>query len=182
MLIINEHTSQKYTPRTYYNGKMADVTLALAVDLTTPGEISTKKGAGDKYIGFQLTPDMTTLDIATITIEFMKNKNAKTLNIAGNGIYTLDKHGCSQEFINEYVLEIISTINSHIKIDKIYTGGQTGVDLAGAIAGKYLNIETEVTMPKGYLQRNKYKVDEKHTEEEILNTILNYCEKLKFKI
>lgn len=152
-LYVKEHSSEKYPPRTYYNAKSGDVTLALAVDLTTAGEKLTKNAAGDKYIGFALTPDTTTLDIARQLYKKLKDSNAKTLNVAGNGIYTLKKHGCNQEFINQFVYEIIAQVHKFHPLERIFTGGQTGVDIAGAVAGYALGIPTEVTLPNGYRQR-----------------------------
>ena len=54
MVVVQEHKSAKYTPRTYFNASSGDVTLAMAVDLNTAGEILTHKAAGEKYIGFLL--------------------------------------------------------------------------------------------------------------------------------
>ena len=179
MLIIKEHTSHKYSPRTYYKGKMAETTNALAVDLSTAGEISTKKAAGDKYIGFLLEEDSISKEIGEELAKFMTTKNANTLNIAGNGIYTLNKYECSQEHINNFVFEVIYYSNQIREIKKIYTGGQTGVDLAGAIAGNVLGIETEVTMPKGFIQRDKDKIDKTHAIEDIYKQIDYYSKKIK---
>lgn len=167
MLIVQEHKSDKYSPRTYFNAKSADVTVAFAVDLTTYGEILTYKAAGDNYIGFHLVEDSSPLDIARKLYAFMKKKNAKTLNVAGNGIYTLSKFGCSQEHINAFVCDVLEKVNSYWPIEKIYTGGQTGVDLAGAVVGVYLGIETLVTLPGGYKQRFENGKDISQTREEI---------------
>lgn len=58
-------------------------------------------------------------------------------------------------------------------IVKLYSGGQTGVGLAGAIAGCMLGIDTEVTLPKGYLQRHADGKDYQHTRDEIQEQIIN---------
>lgn len=52
-----------------------------------------------------------------------------------------------------YVLNVIKQVHEYHPITKIYTGGQTGVDLAGSKAGYHLVIDTEVTLPKGYIMR-----------------------------
>lgn len=49
-LIIKESTSSKYTPRTYYNAKSADLTVAFAVDFSTAGERCTHKAAGANIV------------------------------------------------------------------------------------------------------------------------------------
>lgn len=177
LLIINEHKSDKYTPRTYYNAQ-ADVTLALAVDLNTAGEKLTKKAAGEKYIGFHLTDDIDNIQISKDLYKKLKNSNAQSLNVAGNGIYTLSKHGCGQEFINYFTYLIISKVHEYYPIKKIYTGGQTGVDLAGAVTGYLLNIPTEVTLPKGYVQRFEDMKDVIGSREKVFDQIENGAKKI----
>lgn len=172
-LIVNEHKTVNYKDRTIYNASSSDVTLALATDLSTRGEQLTKRVAGHKYIGFELVDDIPTLFIARQLFKKLKTDNARTLNIAGNGIYTLAEYGCSQEFINQFVYEIISQTHYFYPIDKIYTGGQTGVDLAGAIAAVKLGIPVEVTLPKGFIQRHEDHKDREHTRTEIIEQI-NY--------
>lgn len=179
MIIVQEHTSAKYTPRTYFNAKSGDVTVAFAVDLETAGELLTHKAAGDRYIGFLLTEDTQSIDLARQLYKFMKEKNAKTLNIAGNGIYTLSKHNCSQEHINNFVCDVIEKVHQHWNIEKIFTGGQTGVDLAGAVVAQYLNIDALITLPKGFIQRFEDKRDREHTREEIENQIEFWVKELK---
>ena len=190
-LTLKQSNSEKYSPRTYYNAKSADVTVAFAVDLKTAGELLTHKAAGDKYIGFLLTDESDTILIARQLYKKLKDSSAKSLNIAGNGIYTLSAHGCSQDFINLFVYKIIEKVYEHYPIEKIYTGGQTGVDMAGAIAGIKLGIPVEITFPKGFIQRFEDKIDITQTEQDILNQVefrlnsLNEAlnpEKIKMKI
>lgn len=178
LLIINEHKSEKYPPRTYYNATSAEVTLALALNLETAGEKLTKKAAGERYIGFKLTPEIDDIVIARQLYSKMKKDNAHTLNVAGNGIYTLSEQGCSQEFINYFTYKIISIVHKHWPIEKIYTGGQSGVDISGAVTGYLLGIPTEVTLPNGYLQRFEDGHDVKGTREKVFNQINNGALKL----
>ncbi|NCP98419.1 hypothetical protein GW796_00900 [archaeon] len=179
MVIVQEHTSEKYSPRTYFNAKSGDVTLALAVNLETAGEKLTHKAAGDKYIGFLLTDDTETITVARELYKFMKAKNAKTLNIAGNGIYTLSSHNCSQEHINNFVCDVIEKVHQYWPIEKIYTGGQTGVDLSGAVVAKYLGIDALITLPKGYIQRFENKIDITQSKEDVENQIEKWVNLLK---
>lgn len=173
LLIINAHKSEKYPPRTYYNATSAGVTLALAVNLETKGELLTKRAAGDKYIGFKLTDDIDDLVIARQLYSKMKRDNVHTLNVAGNGIYTLCENGCSQDFINYFTYKIISKVHQFWPIEKIYTGGQTGVDISGAVAGYLLGIPTEVTLPAGFLQRFEDHKDVIGTREKVFDQIHN---------
>jgi predicted GIY-YIG superfamily endonuclease len=175
-LIVNEYHTPNYKDRTIYNASSSDVTLALATDLSTRGEQLTKRTAGHKYIGFELVEDIPTIYIARQLFKKLKTDNAKTLNIAGNGIYTLQEAGCSQEFINQFVYEVLSQTHYFYPIEKIYTGGQTGVDLAGAVAAVKLSIPVEVTLPKGFIQRHEDHKDQQHTQQDILDQIHYYVE------
>lgn len=158
MLTVKEHSSSSYAPRTYYNASQADLTVAFAVDMTTKGELLTKKAAGEKYIGITIEVDKLqeqeyVLSKARVLYRKCKELNVSSLNIAGNGIYTLVKEEIYQPDIDLFVFKVVSKVHEHWNISKIYTGGQTGVDLSGAKAGYKLGIETEVTLPKGYIQR-----------------------------
>jgi len=171
MVVVREDKSEKYPPRTYFNAKSGDVTLALAVDLTTAGEKLTHKAAGEKYIGFQITKDTDPIEIARALYKFMKKRNAKTLNIAGNGIYTFAKHGWTQDEVNNFVCNVVGKVHQFWPIEKIFTGGQTGTDLAGAVIAEHLKIEALITLPKGYLQRFENNVDVVQNQEDIYNQI-----------
>lgn len=178
-LIVKEHTSEKYPPRTYHNAKSSGTTLAVATNLHTAGELLTKKAAGDKYIGFQLNDEFDTLKVARDLYLKMKKDNSHTLNIAGNGIYTLIKDKITQEDINNIIYRIVAQVHAFWPIEKIYTGGQTGVDLAGAVSAYALNIEAEITLPKGFKQRFENNVDVDGTEENVRQQITEGAKKLE---
>lgn len=133
MLEIVEHPSAGYKPRTLHNAQQADATIAFAVDFSTAGEKLTRKAAGDKYLAVPLGTD--TLDAARSIFRFLRERHAGVLNIAGNGIYALSSHEWTQWACNAYIHFIISKVHEHRPIGQILTGGQTGVDLAGAVAG-----------------------------------------------
>ena len=177
-LSLNQSNSEKYSHRTYYNAKSADVTVAFAVDLYTRGEQLTHKAAGEKYVGFLLQEDTEAITLSRALYKKLRDSNAKTLNIAGNGIYTLSQHGCSQEFINLFVYQVLEKVHQHHKIEKIYTGGQTGVDMAGVITALKLDIPIEVTFPKGFIQRFENKIDIHQSKEQILSHIDTQFNKL----
>ena len=179
---IQESQSYKYSPRTYFNAKSSDLTIAFAVDLTTAGELLTHRAAGDKYLSFGLTDDSDTLEIAKSIIDRMKKDNVKTLNIAGNGIYTLSKHGCNQSFINFFIFKILNEVRSEVNIEHIFTGGQTGVDLAGAVFAKYCKINATITLPKGFIQRFEDKKDIIQSREDIEDQINFWCDDLSKRL
>lgn len=176
MLIIQEHKSSSYSPRTYANAASADVTVAIAVDHNTAGEKCTQKAAGDKIFKIDFSYDW--IDSCRELFLHMRKHNLKTVNIAGNGIYTFQKHGIPQKDVNYIVHKILDTIHYHWGIDKIVSGGQTGADLAGAVAAYKLGIPCVVTMPKGFKMRFVNGKDYDHSEEFVRKLIVDYAEKL----
>lgn len=169
-IIIREHKSPSYAPRTWANAAEADVTIALAVDYTTAGERLTHKAAGDKkYLKLPLSYYW--LENARTLFKRIPKHSLITLNIAGNGIYTLAKHGWTQEEVNVQIWCMIEQVHQFRPIGKIISGGQTGVDLAGGYAGWKLGIDTVLTLPKGFKQRHEDGIDRDHTEDEIRKQI-----------
>ena len=156
---VQEYPVSGYRDRTKHNADAAGATVAVAADFTTAGERLTKNLAADKYTAIDIRedPEMAGKQLAA----FMANKGTTTLNVAGNGIYTLIKHGWSQEQVNRHVYNLLAAAHAERPITKIVSGGQTGVDIAGAIAARVLGIPAEITLPKGYLQRNAAGVDQR---------------------
>lgn len=163
-ITFTESTSAAYPPRTYANAK-ADATIALATDFDSAGEKLTKKAVleqGKKYISLGI-PQTKPKDLLSWhpketavkgIVDDLNSINAKTLNIAGNGIYTMRESGYTQPEIDEMVYRLIKAVLEHPglknKIESIRSGGQTGVDEAGAKAGVRLGIPTEVHTTKGW--------------------------------
>lgn len=176
MLIIKEHKSASYSPRTYHNVSVADITMALAVDHNTAGEKCTQKAAGDKIIKLDWNYDW--IDNARKLFLHMRKHNCKSVNVAGNGIYTFAKYNITQEHINEVVFGILDTVNYHWKIDKIVCGGQTGTDLAGAVAAYKSGIDCEMTLPKGFKMRFEDGKDVNTSEEFVRKLVVDYAEML----
>ena len=149
-----------YKSRTIKNAS-ADVTIAIASYFDTAGEKLTKRAAvsqGKRYLAVRLDDmDINPLRISRI-VENLNEVKAKTLNIAGNGLYTL-KRKYTQEQIDDFTFrflkEIINNDKLENKIELVRTGGQTGVDEAGAKASFKLGIPTLVLAPKGWLYRNE---------------------------
>lgn len=180
--IVQEHSSQKYSPRTYQNAKSAHVTIAIAADLKTAGELCTKKAAGDNYFSHKLTKASDPLAVARELWKFCKKPEYKgldiTFNIAGNGIYTFVKYGFNQGELNSFLIQMLGVFHEHRSIHKIYSGGQTGMDMAGAVAAKYLDIPACITLPKGFVQRHEDGRDVEHTREFIIQSIEDQLKRL----
>lgn len=169
LLRIEQHGSNRYPPRTWVNATSADLSVAIAVDFTTKGEQLTKRAAGDAFIALPLGGDP--IEAARMLWKALHRRDARTLNIAGNGISTMAKHGWSQERINAWVYQVISTVHQHHPISFIRSGGQTGADIAGLVAAYALGIECLGLYPKHFLQRSIDNVDVRRSAEEIEDEI-----------
>lgn len=176
MLII-EHSSSSYAPRTYHNAGTADLTVAFAIDFNTAGERLTQKAAKEKYVAVPLSMDP--IVAARRLYKACKHHNVKKLNVAGNGIYSLVKKGWTQESLNQWVFDVISLVHKHWPLQSIISGGQTGVDLAGGVVGEVLGIETVMTLPNGYLQRNAEGVDITQSVDDVIENVMSYVELFK---
>ena len=164
-LIFRQDSSSDYPSRTKKNAK-ADATIAFALDFNTRGEKLTKDlvvSQGKQYIPITLFDDLQVNDEMIDSVVSMLNAvNAKSLNIAGNGIYTL-KSKFTQQQIDDYVYEVLRRVVNHPAlnnpIESIRSGGQSGVDEAGAKAGVLLGIKTGILAPMGWKYRNINGVD-----------------------
>lgn len=176
MLTLQEHSSASYSPRTYTNAASSDLTAAFAVDFKTAGERLTKKMAGHRYVGIPLLEDP--IEAARTLYRAVRVHNVKTLNVAGNGIYTLCGQGWSQAKINQWIFDVISKVHEHHPLTRIRSGGQAGVDLAGLVAGNALGITTIGYFPKGFIQRGEDKVDREHLKAEVRDQIERFTAQL----
>lgn len=168
MIRFVEDSSPGYRNRTYINAAGADITLAFAVNFSTPGEILTKKAvlsSGKLYYPIPIKIENweeTVNDLANILLV----SGCHTLNIAGNGIYTLSRYGISQEMCDNFVLNtLLKLIKQYsININFIRSGGQTGADEAGIKAAEALGIDSECYFPKGWRFRT---VDADYSDENL---------------
>jgi hypothetical protein len=153
------------------------VTAAIALDYTTAGERLTKSAAGPKY--FAVTPDME--NPARRLAEFIRLRRegqAVTLNVAGNSMNTFSKHGWTQQMVNQIVYDILKQTHAFYPIDKIISGGQSGVDIAGIAAAVKLGIPAEAMFPKGFKQRSAAGNDHFYTKARIERMVMEYVEAL----
>lgn len=162
MIRIIENKSSSYAPRTYANAQAALITAAFAVDYYTAGEKLTMKAAGTRFIKLPLEVEKLRSDpesqaemLLKRVISMRVRKNELTINIAGNGIYTLARHGWSQAMINDHITTVLAIVHEQFGIKHIYCGGQTGADIAGAVAARRLGIDATVHMPRGLKQRTE---------------------------
>lgn len=158
-----------YSKRTWENANASDVdfTLALAADWNTAGERCTRKAAGTSLIDIDLPLAEGGLDLSDKALDraasqvvdvlpdlFVKGEPFG-LNIAGNGIYTLQAKGVSQDQADEFVTRLLGRLRDRgLVLDSVRTGGQTGIDEAGAAAAAALGIPVTVHAPKGWTYRD----------------------------
>jgi hypothetical protein len=169
-LKISQTSSRKYPDRTEINAKSSGLTLAIAIDFDSPGEKLTKRLADPNYLAVHIDDDP--LEAARELYKQLRARNARTLNVAGNSIVTFKEYGWTQEMINERTFAIIAKVHEHWTLEYVRSGGQTGTDMAGGIAGVALGIPTEMTFPKGLLQRYEFGKDKEHTEQEIIDQVV----------
>lgn len=171
MIEVNEVMGAGYFNRTALNARSADLTIALAVNYNSGGERLTRTVAGKRYLALPLSRT------ASVSKEKLLNhcieNSIRTINVAGNSISTLNRGNdvWSQKRINNYLYEVIEWVNSNHKIDYIVCGGQTGVDIAGAVAARALGIKVIMNLPENYVQRSINGVDYENTMEGIIQQV-----------
>lgn len=150
-----EHSSPYYTGRTGLNARGADLTVACAADYSTAGERLTERLAEERgkerylRLPLYLDPD----EAAERLIERMEQTGARSLNIAGNGVYTLHEKGWSQERLDAWMAETLRLAHQRAPLSFVLSGGQTGADFSGAVAAAALGVPAVITLPKGFIQR-----------------------------
>lgn len=163
-LIVIESEVSGYKYRTQQNANSAPLTVAFAVDYETAGERLTKKSAID-YLAIPLAVEP--IAAARLLFRHLKSTNVRRINVAGNGLYTLSKHGWTQGSVNDHLFQVLRKVNEYWPLELIISGGQTGVDMAATTAARALGIHAIANLPKGFLQRDIDGIDREHTEQEI---------------
>ncbi len=167
LIDFQEEPTAGYRMRTIKNAS-ADATIALATDFTTSGEKLTRDSVVLQFKGYipfnvnDISEESREVMVRT-AINALNNCNAKTLNIAGNGIYTMEGKYTQQE-VDELTFDLLRRILTSplltTKIELIRSGGQTGFDEAGIKAGVKLGIPTLILAPKGWGFRDISGVDQ----------------------
>jgi hypothetical protein len=152
-----------YPARTAINVQETDGTLLLAADSSTPGEKLTRKLCEEHKkpcmviaISLDLKLDKTPKDVE----EWINTKGIATLNIAGNCITRFPRR-VLQADLNKLLTDLLTGL----ALVRIQSGGQTGIDEAGIMAGLALKVQTKVVAPKGWMFRGR---DGKDTSSESL--------------
>jgi len=154
-----EHQSANYAPRTAVNARSADLTVAFACDFGTAGERLTKRMAEGRFVPVDLGEDLDAELVARRIISELQRVGGRRLNVAGNGIYTCSRHGLTQKVVNQRVYDVLAQVHRVLALECIQSGGQTGADVAGLVAGIALGIPVIGLWPKGFIQRDAAKRD-----------------------
>lgn len=203
---FEEEQTSGYRNRTIKNAA-ADATIAIAVDFNSAGEKLTKSsvtGQGKLYnpVNFSELSSYLGLSAAAKSIAdklIALGKPEVSLNIAGNGIYTMRNINSTQREVDEKTFDLLNAIVANlqgtgVRIKSIVTGGQTGFDEAGAKAGRQLGIPTRILAPKGWTFRDitgkdisneaafKARFNESPSDEEIGNDLKEIDQEKKDKI
>lgn len=165
MIHFIEHPVGGYRERTIENVRQASVTIAIARDFNTAGERLTKNACtklGASYFPINIAEGFqSAAGYAFEVASMMDITDRISVNFAGNGIYSLREYG--QDRVDEWVQSLLLSMTDFIKVVAVRSGGQTGIDEAGAKAGDRLGILTTVLAPKGWLFRDIHHVD--HSSE-----------------
>ena len=152
-----------YQKRTYENANADDVdfTIAVGVDFSTYGERATAKAAGDSLISVEVedfsdkAAKKAVKEIFSQLPEEFQQGEPFGVNFAGNGLYTLAKEGIEQSQVDEFMVKVISGLQSKgVVLQCGRSGGQTGVDEAALVAGVVCGVPMTCHAPKGWLMRD----------------------------
>lgn len=177
----------RYAVRTETNIKESDITIAFANNWSTAGEQVTERLANENekpYVRINiLKSGIFPVNIEDKIDDIVKaitklKKDEVTINIAGNGIYTLNIAGISQEQCNDFVYTILHKVQDKLKKNKskiklnIRSGGQTGADEAGIVAAMALKLPSTVHTTKKWKFRN-IKDEDVSNEKEFIERFSN---------
>ena len=163
MITFEECQIPGYRDRTIINAS-ADITLAFAKDFTSAGERLTRTSVlqqGKKYFSIQIEQywDSAIMQRVDPIVRSCLGYSISTINIAGNGIYTM-KNYCSQIQCDNWVYQFLILLLNHDmfkpiqNVTLIRSGGQTGFDEAGLKAAVKLGIPAHCLAPKGWVFRD----------------------------
>ena len=152
MTVIEHHTAS-YPGRTAVNAKESDGTIAFAYNFDSAGEKLTEKMCkqhNKPILKIQLREPLRDIDeVANHIINWLDKYQIKHLNIAGNGIRTMQGI-FSQETLDTYLYKIFEKVLLRHPLEHARSGGQTGADEAGVKALNQLGVDTTIVYPKGY--------------------------------
>lgn len=97
-----EHTSERYPPRTALNVKESDATLRFASDWDSPGEVLTRQLC-ERYQRPFFDISRSTPPAPEVVVDWLQKNRVRVLNIAGNSERTSPG---IEEFVRDYLREL----------------------------------------------------------------------------
>lgn len=91
-------------------------------------------------------------------VDMLSKVEFATLNVAGNSIARFNS-SWDQQKLNLYVYRVLLEMSETRTIASITSGGQTGGDWAGLVAGIALDIPIIGRFPRGFKRRNREGID-----------------------
>lgn len=158
MLQITEYANDPERLLPVWNAKQADATAIFATNFYTPPMRILRRHLGGTCFPVtlvapgseaELSPDE--LEAARTLYRFLKAKQVRRLNIAGNSLATLQSAGLTQVEVAQFLMRVLGKIHAHRPFDGFVTGGRHGVELATVAAGAALGVPVLVCMPKGFM-------------------------------
>jgi endonuclease YncB( thermonuclease family)/pyruvate/2-oxoglutarate dehydrogenase complex dihydrolipoamide acyltransferase (E2) component len=168
--------SGDYGSRTDRNAAAAPVTMVYAVDYETPGERRTRSAVAKAKNKLVVDNGENPRQFAQRIVAGLQATDATSLNVAGNAVTRFIEAGKSQRDVNKYIFEVLKVVKElYPKLQTIVSGGQTGADIAGAVAAYALGLDSDVFMPSGLIQRQyDYKKKKESTVYNKPSEILEY--------
>lgn len=156
MLTFTECTRPGYPARTAMNVQQADITIAIAADFAIAGEVLTRNLCTQyrkPYLPIALTPlTDTRMDRIAAWIHSHIPERGATYNIAGNGIYSLPD---TQQDYNYFMEDFFADMELAMCINKVISGGQTGIDEAAIVAALRMGYDCHINAPKAWRYRTR---------------------------
>jgi len=132
-----------YVERTQRNVQRSAVTWIYAADYDSKGTQQATAADPAKII---LAKGKDLSDSAKEVADFLKASGGTSINVAGNRLSGWrNATGIDQEALNRRVYDFLFEVKAQYpELTTIITGGQTGTDTAGAVAGKALGLEVDI--------------------------------------
>ena len=175
-LHLNQSGSYGYRERTIFNAENADLTIYFADKNHTESNGSKLTSNHSKVFCLVQVPSHINFAVEAV-LGALEGIPEPVINIAGNGIARFPSY-MTQNNINAFVYNAMKSIHEKKPIKLIRSGGQTGADWAGIIAGIALQIETVATFPLHFRQRDRKEKDFTNNEEQLCVRIRSDLDKI----
>ncbi len=172
-ILFTKSKQTGYPSRTKRNAQ-ADLTIAIAINYESGGEIATKKFVTDNGKRYHKVPwnELHTPSemkrLVNETIDLINKYKPEEINIAGNGLDTFAKNGIEQSDVDEIVHEFLEKVLKNPKLTYrprlVRSGGQSGVDEAGVKAAVKIGYDAEIHAPADWLYKDKHGQTPKMTD------------------